>query len=456
MSPQTSTLPFTGTNTLTAYDSYGNVATNVTAQNIPVTLTVSGPSTATLVLVNSGNDRQLEPANFVNGVANLTALGLKYTGLAGSVTLAATGQGGSPTTTAAVQINPGPLAYFSLAPTGPITATAGQVYTVTLTARDTSGNLVTGFTAGLNDVVFIGANGFNANTPTANGTAFGSPTAVNFFGGVGTVALMLYEAGVTAPIQATSGSIASTVANVPVVPGTPDELVLAATGSLTTTAGQPYVVTLTVLDGPGNVVTTLSPSQNISFTGASTTTGASGTYTPTVNGTPFGITTSANFVSGVATPTLVLNKAEQAPLRAFAGSLASNVLTVTVVPTTTAGSFAFSLTSPQTSTVPLTGTNTLTVYDPYGNVATGFDASVNVVDLYSILLSGTIAGLGINDNFQLNQTSDFAAGVADLTAQGMVFTRGDGGVLPEDTVFRAELNLNNAIFGLSATTTINP
>lgn len=564
-SPQTSTVAFVGTNTLTAYDGFGNRIDNFATRNIPVTLTVSGPSIATLVLVNSGNDRKLEPNNFVDGVANLTTLGLRYTGLSGPVSLVAAPESGSPFGSALVQMQPGPLAQYTLAPVGVITATAGQAYDVTLTARDEAGNVVTGVN-GNQAVLFTGASASGSFTPTANGTNFDTPVWVNFTDGMGVATLLLYKVE-SAPVVAAVGALTTDPLPIPIVPGPlgaldlvltgpqtstlpftgtntltardgygnrignfaaqnipvllsvsgpttatlvlvnrgdsqlapndfvngiadltslglrytglsgivtlvataqggtptglaavqinpgpPAALRLAATGPLTATAGESYTVTLTLWDSVGNVATSANGSQNVLFTGAS----ASGLFTPTANGILFGGPTPVVLAGGVSTVTLVLYRAEEAPIQVVAGTLPSNLVTVTVAPSTTVGSFAFSLTSPQNSGAAFGDANTLTALDPYGNVAVGFDAAVNPVNLTSVTLAGTISGLGSNGDHQLNRFADFDAGVADLTVLGMTFTRLDGGVDPADTVFRAELQTNPAISGDSAPVSINP
>jgi uncharacterized repeat protein (TIGR01451 family) len=218
-SPQVNNVSFTGANSLTARDQYQNTISDFTARNVPVTLTVNGPTTATLILLGSGNDNKLEPGNFVNGVADLTALQLRYTGLSGNITLRATPQGGSPFVTSTVQINPGAVVAYVLTVSGPTTATVGQPFGVTLSARDGSGNLVTTLNAPVG-VVFTGANPAGPNIPTANGTAFNSPATVNFVGGVGAVTLLLYTPE-TALLQAVSGVIPSNLLQVPVVAAPP-------------------------------------------------------------------------------------------------------------------------------------------------------------------------------------------------------------------------------------------
>ncbi len=89
-SSQTDGIAFTGTNTLTAQDAGGNTITGFNAATNNVTITANSPLTGAV----SGFD---SPANVLNlagdfssGVANLTSLGMTYTGNAGTGTFTAT------------------------------------------------------------------------------------------------------------------------------------------------------------------------------------------------------------------------------------------------------------------------------------------------------------------------------------------------------------------------------
>jgi hypothetical protein len=92
-SPQVNGAAFTGVNTLTAQDDYGNTV-NFDASANPVTITANAPLSGTVSGLSGGN--QLTSAgDFSSGVANLTALGMKYTGSLNTGTFtASTGTGG--------------------------------------------------------------------------------------------------------------------------------------------------------------------------------------------------------------------------------------------------------------------------------------------------------------------------------------------------------------------------
>jgi hypothetical protein len=85
------------------------------------------------------------------------------------------------------------------------------------------------------------------------------------------------------------------------------------------------------------------------------------------------------------------------------------------------GKFAWSITSPQTSGAVFTGINTLTAQDDWGNTRTTFDASATNVTV-TTTLGGTISGLGSGANNVLNGSSDFVAGIANLTSLGIRYT----------------------------------
>src|SRR5208283_5078613 len=72
--PQTDGVAFTGTNTLTAQDVYGNTVTNFNASTDNVTVTALSPLTGTVSGIHGSNVLNAS-GDFVNGVANLTSLG---------------------------------------------------------------------------------------------------------------------------------------------------------------------------------------------------------------------------------------------------------------------------------------------------------------------------------------------------------------------------------------------
>ncbi len=88
-SPQTDGLAFTGTNTLTAQDIGNNTVTTFDASANNVTITPVAPFTGTVGGIHASNVLNLA-GDFTAGVANLTTLGMKYTGNATTGTFLAT------------------------------------------------------------------------------------------------------------------------------------------------------------------------------------------------------------------------------------------------------------------------------------------------------------------------------------------------------------------------------
>ncbi len=104
---QSSGAAFSGVNTLTAEDAYGNTVTTYSALTNNVTLSVA-PSDGTIsglgLELNNVLDQSLD---FTNGVANLTGK-LVFTGVTGDHTFTATSQiGGYTGTSASVTISAG-------------------------------------------------------------------------------------------------------------------------------------------------------------------------------------------------------------------------------------------------------------------------------------------------------------------------------------------------------------
>jgi uncharacterized delta-60 repeat protein len=123
----------------------------------------------------------------------------------------------------------------------PATATAGQPFDVTVTARDNNGNVATGYT---------GTVTLTSTDPAA--ALLGSHTFVAADAGVFTFSgVQLFTAGPQS-LFASDGSLSSE-ADLMVLPG--DAVALLLTGPNQTTAGMPFQVTVTAYDAWGNVAT---------------------------------------------------------------------------------------------------------------------------------------------------------------------------------------------------------
>ncbi|MHA8054294.1 hypothetical protein, partial [Aquirufa sp. OSTEICH-129A] len=92
---------------------------------------------------------------------------------------------GSAVTSGNVTIGAGSATKFII--TGSGTQTAGGSQTITITAKDASGNTASGYT-GSKSLTFSGANSSSspATSPKVEGTDFGTATSVSFTNGVAT------------------------------------------------------------------------------------------------------------------------------------------------------------------------------------------------------------------------------------------------------------------------------
>ena len=120
-SPQTDGVAFTGVNTLTAQDLYDNTITGFNASTNNVTITANSPLTGTVSGIHGSNVLN-QASDFTNGQANLTSLGMTYTGNANTGTFTATSATGAKTgTSGSVTIAVGALDHFAFVAASPQT-----------------------------------------------------------------------------------------------------------------------------------------------------------------------------------------------------------------------------------------------------------------------------------------------------------------------------------------------
>jgi hypothetical protein len=305
--------------------------------------------------------------------------------------------------------------------------------TNTLIAQDSYGNVVTTFNAASDNVVV------SANSPlsgTVTGLGSGSNNTLNqasdFSGGVASLTGKIVFTGATGSGLFTAASATSKVGSsgtVQIVAGGATRLVLNGVASMS--AGGSQSLTITAKDASGNTVTTYTGTKNLTFSGADTSGSGSVPTVSSASGTavPFGAVTAITFTNGIATVSgsnngvMRLYLVETAIISASDQTISSSGtdrLTVAVTPSTL-GRFAWSVISPQTSGVAFSGVNTLTAQDDWGNTLGTFDPSASPVTI-TTSMSGAVAGLGSGNNNVINRSTDFVAGVANLTALGMTYT----------------------------------
>lgn len=276
-------------------DVYGNLVSNATNA---VTLAISnnaGPGATLSVTTN--------PLNAVGGIASFSGVKLDKTGI--GYTLLASATSLTSTTSSSFNISSGPATKLVI--TGLSTQSAGATQSITITAKDASGNTTSSYN-GDKELIFSGANaspGPVVSYPTIadkSGTAkaFGSATIVTFVNGVATVSLKLYKAE-TASITATDGTISADA----------DRL------SVTVSSSTGTQLTFTTQPGNGVSLAALSPQPVVKILDAygNVATGATNAITLAIGNNPNSGTLSAtsnplNASSGVASFSSVnINKA---------------------------------------------------------------------------------------------------------------------------------------------------
>ena len=434
--------------TITAKDASGNTVTTYAGAK---TLTFSGadsslnPATSPTVSNSSGTATSFGAGTvltFTNGVATVTGSSngvMKlYRAQAAMISVTDGTQTSSGTDRLSVTINPAALGRFTWVLFTPQINAVAFTGTNTLTAQDDWGNPLTAFDASASNVTVT-----TSLTGTVSGLGTSSNNILNkasdFVAGVANLTSigMKYTGNIGAgTFTATSAGKAGTSLSVDITPGGAGKIVI--TGSGTQTAGTPQNLTITARDASDNLVLTYAGLKTLTFSGANASTNplTQPSVTDNTGATvPFGSATSVLFTNGVATVSagsngaMKLYKAETATIAVSDGTIGSSGtdrLTVAVAPAAL-GKFAWVL-GPQINGVPLTGTNTLTAQDDWGNAVPTFDAATNNVALTTSfsVSSSAISGLGTLGNNVLNQSPNFVLGVANLTALGMKYT-GVGG-----------------------------
>lgn len=285
------------------------------------------------------------------------------------------------------------------------TPAAGGAVNLTITAKDVNNATVTTFT-GSHSLVFAGADpGPAGNAPTvvsnassSSAVAFGSATPLTFSNGVASVAsskngvLKIYDAG-AASVTATEGSITTPAPlSLTVSQATTSKFILAA-DTASPIAGAAVDLTITAQDAYGNLATGYTGSKSLVFSGASAGPGGN---TPTVTNSSgaaiaFGSATPVAFSAGVARAVendggeMTLYKSGATTVKATEGS----VTTPTGVVLTVAPGAPSKLVLTSSTATPVAGTGfnvTTTAQDAYGNTATAYTGSKNIV------FSGASAG----------------------------------------------------------------
>ena len=332
--PSLTTAGVAGNLTVTLEDPYGNIATGYAG-----------------TVRFSSSDRQ---ANLPGAYTFLPADAGAHTFTAG-VTLKTAG---SQTVTASdgstigseADIEVTPAAASQLVVTAPVTTTAGGTFSITVTARDAYNNIVPNYAGRIRFSSIDGQAGLPADYTFLPAHA----GAHTFTGGV----LLKTAGGQT--VTASDGAITGRAAVV-VSPAAASKLIVSGFPS-PTTAGANDSFTVAVEDPYGNIATSFDGTVQFQSSDGHASLPAGYTFLPADAGVH-------TFTSGVA-----LETAGSQTVTASAGSITGSAA---VVVSPAAASKVILSGFPSRKTARVAGGVTVTVQDPYGNIATGYAGTVH-------------------------------------------------------------------------------
>ena len=326
--------------TVTAKDAYGNTATGYTGKP---SLTYSAGS------ISPGTMNA-----FISGVGTTS---VTVTTAGSSVTIKAT-DGTHSGTSNSFTVNAATVAldHFVFSHVG--TQTAGKSFSITVTAKDASGNTITSYTG----------------TPTLTYSAGSiSPTTMKaFVNGVGTTTVTVTAAGSSVTIMAQDGTHSGSSNGFTVNPAGLNHFTF-NTISSPQTVDKAFRITITAKDAYGNTVT--------SYTGTNTLSESTGTISPTRTGA---------FSSGTWTGLVTLSGAASAVTLSTSGSGMSGTSNSFTVNSGVLDHFTFNtIKSPQTAGTAFS--ITITAKDDDGNTVTSYTGT-NALSVSTGTISPTRTG----------------------------------------------------------------
>jgi hypothetical protein len=300
-SPQTSGVAFTGTNTLTAQDAYGNADTAFNVSTDPVVISANSPLAGPISGLQGPGTTLNQAADFTNGVANLTNLELTYTGVAGTGTFTATSQASNKTgTSGAVAVTAG-ATLTTVTRYGPA-KTAAQVTITGTNLGTTATTAVTYGTGGTGSTCTGVAVTAGTSLTCTTGTDITAGSSVRFIVSVNSV-------------PSTASTATYTGVAVPAVSSvTPFGLASAATQVTITGTDLGTTATTTVTYGTGGTCTGVAVTAGTSLTcttGTDITAGSSVRFIVTVNSVPSPASTAT--YTGVLAPMITSITPSSAP-----------------------------------------------------------------------------------------------------------------------------------------------
>jgi hypothetical protein len=276
--------------------------------------------------------------------------------------------------------------------TGGASLTAGGSETVTITAVDSGGIIVSGVSGSI-ALTFSGLNSSPGGTaPTVGGTPLNSPVTLTFAGGQATATLAVYKAE-SQTLHVADGTHSSSPAGTPApasLGGAGLALTVSAasdsayrlTGSGQPQVGVPYPVTVTLVDQYGNMSATSGTMSSAIFNTTPTLSNGADASGATINGALQNVTSSFTLASGQTTVSLVAHTSENGKVITVTdGTLTSagtGGATLTVSPAAAAAS-KLAITSAAVSTAAGVASGNITVQrqDLYSNPNTT-DATITL------------------------------------------------------------------------------
>jgi hypothetical protein len=325
--------------------------------NVAGTLNLTG---ATLVLTGNyqplpGNTFTIVSATSVTGTfANLPASGstITFNGVQLAVTYTAT------TVILSTVVRALPVSQLVVSNVSPATVTAGGAVTLTLTAEDSTANVVPTYTGTVqltstDGHALLGTNGLPASyafVPADNGAH--------------TFTVVLQTAG-TQMITATDqvNGLTATSSAITVTAGAFSKFLVSVPGGNAFAAGNPFLVTVQAGDQFGNPVTNYSGPTSVTVAASPPDPQFSSPFTDTLNSSGFGF-----FLANLKT-------AGSYTLTATAGSLSGTSTPITVIPS---DANYLTVTAPSTTTTDTAFNATVKAFDHFGNLATGYSGQVHI------------------------------------------------------------------------------
>jgi hypothetical protein len=336
---------------VTARDSLGNTATGFAGSVVVAITGGTGKAGAAM--------RGTTSVNASAGVASFTGLSVDSAG--SGYTLTATASGMPADTSAAFGVAPAPASRLAFTLEPPASVTAGATFSIVVAARDSLGNLASGF--GGTVTLALSAGTGTAGAALRGTTAVAAASGVATFGG-----LSVDSVGTGYTLTATATGLADGVSSAFDVGAAPATQLVFTAQPANTTAGTGFGVVVTARDGLGNTATGFTGDVALSITSGTGTVGAALRGTTTVAASA-GVASFTGLSVDSAGTGYTLTAAASG-----AGSAGSQSFDVAPAP---ASRLMFTA-QPGNTTAGTPFGVVVTAHDSLGNTATGFAGSVSV------------------------------------------------------------------------------